>query len=189
MVVDLQLKTAAGMVRVASVACLVMGGGEMEFLLGDETLKSLGIDVHRQLEQLAGGDVVTDDDPFEPMTLPADTDVVARLDTMLAAVLHGGFEPTLYEELRRLVFEYQDIFAIDVGDDPPANVEPLIVTLKPDASRSVPSRASMRLLNVNSYAKSYSASRTLGIFARTTTADGHARRFQWPSRGARWSSV
>ncbi|EGZ15423.1 hypothetical protein PHYSODRAFT_388784, partial [Phytophthora sojae] len=102
-VVDLQLQTAAGMVRVASVACLVMGGGETGFLLVDEMLKSLGIDVHRQLEQLAGGDAVLDDDLFEPEAPPADTDVVVRLDDMLVAVLREGFDPSLYEELRQLM--------------------------------------------------------------------------------------
>ncbi|KAG6586658.1 uncharacterized protein IUM83_18148 [Phytophthora cinnamomi] len=131
--VNLQLQTAVGMVRVSSVACLVMGGGETEFLLGDDTLKSLGIDVHQQLEQLAGGDVVVDDDPFEPEPPAAATSVVARLEDMMNDVLRERFDPDFHGELRQLVHEYQDIFAIDVGDEPPALVEPLTVTLKPDA--------------------------------------------------------
>ncbi|GMF25826.1 unnamed protein product [Phytophthora fragariaefolia] len=94
--VDLQLQTAAGMVRVSSVACLVMGGYETEFLLGDNTLKSLGIKVHRQLEQPAGGDVVADDDPFEPEAPAADASVATRLEAMLDDVLREGFDPDLH---------------------------------------------------------------------------------------------
>ncbi|KAE8900518.1 hypothetical protein PF002_g2887 [Phytophthora fragariae] len=57
---------------------------------------------------------------LEPQVLcndvQSDTDVVVRLDTMLTDVLHKGFDPTLYEELRGLVFEYQKSFPIDVGE-------------------------------------------------------------------------
>lgn len=139
--VNLQLQTAAGTVRVSHVPCLVMSGGETEFLLGDDTLKSLGIDGHRQLEQLASGDLLADEDPFEPAETCPGEEVAARLDAMLADAKSEGFDPELHDELCRLVFEYSDVFAIDIGDDPPARVEPLKITLKPDA---VPFRAKPR---------------------------------------------
>ncbi|KAE9354454.1 hypothetical protein PR003_g3347 [Phytophthora rubi] len=56
------------------------------------------------------------DNMFEDRMKLSDTDVVVRLDTMLTDVLHKGFDPTLYEELRGLVFEYQKSFPIDVGE-------------------------------------------------------------------------
>ncbi|POM66225.1 Hypothetical protein PHPALM_17949 [Phytophthora palmivora] len=38
---------------------------ETEFLLSDDTLNPLGIDVHRQREQLVSGDLMAGEDPFE----------------------------------------------------------------------------------------------------------------------------
>ncbi|ETO63901.1 hypothetical protein F444_18466 [Phytophthora nicotianae P1976] len=93
--VDLLLQMAAGAVRVSNVTCLVMSGGETEFLL--------------------------DDDPFELEELQVTEGVLARLEAMCEAVLQKRIDPDLYEELRQ--------------------VEPLTVTLKPDA---VPFRAKPR---------------------------------------------
>ncbi|KAE9309198.1 hypothetical protein PF001_g10796 [Phytophthora fragariae] len=53
--IDVQLLTAAGPVRLRRVTCVVMDGDADEVLIGDETLKSLGINVDQLLEQLARG--------------------------------------------------------------------------------------------------------------------------------------
>jgi hypothetical protein len=50
----LSLSTAAGRVKISEpVECLVIPGDSKEFLLGKDVLKSFGIDVERQIEQLA----------------------------------------------------------------------------------------------------------------------------------------
>ncbi|GMF37864.1 unnamed protein product [Phytophthora fragariaefolia] len=59
--VDLLLGTKAGPVHVRRVKCLVLPGTEEEFLLGDDLLKSLGIDVDGMIKQLAVGSLEQDD--------------------------------------------------------------------------------------------------------------------------------
>ncbi|KAF1332443.1 hypothetical protein FI667_g3535, partial [Globisporangium splendens] len=55
--VDLQISTAAGQVHIRNVNCLILEGDEEEFLLGNDTLKSMDIDVGQMIEQLAGTSV------------------------------------------------------------------------------------------------------------------------------------
>ncbi|GMF23876.1 unnamed protein product [Phytophthora fragariaefolia] len=134
--VDIVLQTAVGTVHLREVKCLIMEGSETDFLLGNDTLVSLGIDANQQLEQLAGGDIPEDSDPFE-----ADD----RSDVDLsAAEVHGklvevgvaadnGFDPAYIAFLHDTVMEYEDIFRIDIGADPPAEIEPLRIKLVDDA--------------------------------------------------------
>lgn len=53
----------------------------------------------------------------------------------------NGFDPTLVESLRELCLEFEDIFRIDLDNDPPADSESLLVTVRPDAT---PFRVSQR---------------------------------------------
>lgn len=52
--VDIQLQIAAGVVKINRVTCFVMQANEQDFSLVINTLVSLGIDVKRQPELLAG---------------------------------------------------------------------------------------------------------------------------------------
>ncbi|KAL3673108.1 hypothetical protein V7S43_002403 [Phytophthora oleae] len=62
---DLQLTTAAGVVHVRQVPCLVLDSEDDELLLGRDTLSSLGIDVNDMLAQLAGSALLaTEEDEF-----------------------------------------------------------------------------------------------------------------------------
>ncbi|OWY93212.1 hypothetical protein PHMEG_00037473, partial [Phytophthora megakarya] len=63
----LRLRTAAGSVRIAKpVECLIIPGDADEFLLGNDVLTMLGIDVQRQLEFLVAGTVKNElDDEFD----------------------------------------------------------------------------------------------------------------------------
>ncbi|ETL28837.1 hypothetical protein L916_17864 [Phytophthora nicotianae] len=115
--VDLLLQMAAGAVRVSNVTCLVMSGGETEFLLG--TLKSL--------ESMCTGNW---------SNLPAET---SWQTTILSSWKSCKSLRVFWRGWRQCA--KLDIFVIDIGDDPPARVEPLTVTLKPDA---VPFRAKPR---------------------------------------------
>ncbi|OWY97270.1 hypothetical protein PHMEG_00032250, partial [Phytophthora megakarya] len=63
--VDLQLNTAAGVVNVPHVTCVVMASDEEELLLGKDILSDLGINVDDMLAQLAhGADFVDDGDNY-----------------------------------------------------------------------------------------------------------------------------
>ncbi|GMF51975.1 unnamed protein product [Phytophthora fragariaefolia] len=135
--VDIVLQTAVGTVHLREVKCLIMEGSETDFLLGNDTLVSLGIDVNHQLEQLAGGDIPEDSDPFEANDR-SDVDLSAaevhgKLVDMVVAAGDNGFDPAYLAFLHDTVTEYEDIFRIDIGADPPAEIEPLRIKLVDDA--------------------------------------------------------
>ncbi|OWZ07339.1 hypothetical protein PHMEG_00020277, partial [Phytophthora megakarya] len=132
-IVDIVLQTAAGTVKLREVNCMIMEGNETEFLLGNDTLVSLGIDVNQQLEQLAGCALPEDVDPFE-MDERVDLDLSTsevrdKLEDMVVAAGNNGFDPDYLSFLREVVLDHEDIFRIDLGADPPADIAPLRIQL------------------------------------------------------------
>ncbi|KAK1929789.1 hypothetical protein P3T76_014635 [Phytophthora citrophthora] len=62
---DLELVTIAGPVATRSVTCVILPGEGDEFLLGSDALKSLGIIVQDQLDQLVGASLLeVEEDEF-----------------------------------------------------------------------------------------------------------------------------
>ncbi|KAG1692925.1 hypothetical protein DVH05_024249 [Phytophthora capsici] len=98
-------------------------------------MQDIGIDTDRLFDQLESGHVgdadaddVTSDNP--QVAFSEDSDVVCGyLNKMVDAAGAAGFAPELLEDLRKLVFEYADVWRICIGADPPADVEPLKVRL------------------------------------------------------------
>ncbi|EEY62036.1 uncharacterized protein PITG_22437 [Phytophthora infestans T30-4] len=74
MVVNLQLRlrTSAGSVRISKpVECLIIPGDAAEFLLGNDVLTMLGIDVQRQLDMFVANAVQNgEDDIFDDIDEP-----------------------------------------------------------------------------------------------------------------------
>ncbi|EGZ29789.1 hypothetical protein PHYSODRAFT_261195, partial [Phytophthora sojae] len=104
----LSLMTAAGPVNILKpVPCLILDNKEDEFLLGDNVLKALGIDVERQLELLAtprGDD--GDDDEEVPEAAAGDNDAEAirqAVEAMIQRALDEGFPADKVERLRTIV--------------------------------------------------------------------------------------
>ncbi|KAE9180668.1 hypothetical protein PF004_g24770 [Phytophthora fragariae] len=131
------LITAAGPVKIRRVQCVVIDGEADEFLLGDQTLKSLGINVDQLLEQLAAkvdpeedADDIAEDDILG-VTNP--DDIVNCLDDMLKAAMENGFPAECAEQLDKLVRQEVDLWRAKLGADPPAKLEPLRVVLMEDA--------------------------------------------------------
>ncbi|GMF48756.1 unnamed protein product [Phytophthora fragariaefolia] len=104
----LLLNTAAGPVALHKpVECLVIDGDEPEFILGQDVLKQLGIDIDRQLEQLARHVDDEDDDledfsrgvpGFEPAT--TDKELREAVEKMVQMALQNGFTRRLESILR-----------------------------------------------------------------------------------------
>ncbi|KAJ8571266.1 hypothetical protein ON010_g5570 [Phytophthora cinnamomi] len=121
----LLLNTAAWPVSLHEpVECLIIDDDDPEFILGQHVLKSLGIDIDRQLEQLAVRGEDKDDEELEVEddlpSLPssgADNDLRGAFEQLVAMALNHGFP-------RRL----------ELGNDPPAKVDPLKIRLKGGAS-------------------------------------------------------
>eukprot|EP00644_Phytophthora_capsici_P018719 jgi/Phyca11/132571/e_gw1.182.6.1 len=102
---DLLLQTVAGPVHLSDVYCKVMEGLESDFILGNDTLKTLGIDVNEQLSQLASGPPVADEDPFDlgvPPVMPP-TEVHVKLEELVAAAGDSGFDRNYLVGLREAV--------------------------------------------------------------------------------------
>jgi len=130
---DLKLQTAAGPVHLSEVHCLVMDADEQEFILGNDMLVSLGINVDEQLSQLASGPTPVDVDPFEEEEVAepqSSAEMTALLLEMVAQAAENGFDATYLDQLRATVLEYADVFRVELEADPPADIEPLKITLK-----------------------------------------------------------
>ncbi|OWZ20110.1 LOW QUALITY PROTEIN: hypothetical protein PHMEG_0005519 [Phytophthora megakarya] len=137
------IHTAAGPVQPAeAVLCLIMGVDDDEFIIGRDLLSSLGIDVDRQLEQLAShADDETSGDPFEleadelpanPNHVASDEEVCAAVEVLIERALKHGFSVDKVDKLRVIVHMY-DVWRLELRDDPPTRVPPLKVRLKEGA--------------------------------------------------------
>lgn len=129
----LSLMTAAGPVNIIKpVSCLILECEEDEFLLGDDVLKLLGIDVDRQLELLAAPSKGDGDDDDDIPDVEADKDEEAirlAVEAMIQRALDEGFPVGKIERLRTIVYAY-DVWRLTLGSDPPANVEPMRIRMK-----------------------------------------------------------
>ncbi|GMF14713.1 unnamed protein product [Phytophthora fragariaefolia] len=137
---NLRIETAAGPLNLRNVPCLVQDGDEDEFLLGGKTMRDIGIDIDRLFEQLADGDRVNEADGNDVSDNDTELhfamdmeDNHRHFDRMLDEAREAGFEPSLLEEFRALVYEYADVWRVHIGADPPAAVEPLVAQLRPGA--------------------------------------------------------
>ncbi|DAZ99276.1 TPA: hypothetical protein N0F65_005444 [Lagenidium giganteum] len=112
----------------------IVESDEDEFIVGRSLLEDLGISVERQLEQLAA--LQTDgDDPLElSETLqPARaTDITGAVEAVMVLAIENGLPREKESQLREICFKY-DIWRVELINDPPADVEPLAIRLRPNS--------------------------------------------------------
>ncbi|POM62525.1 hypothetical protein PHPALM_28315 [Phytophthora palmivora] len=157
------LNTAAGPVALHKpVECLIIDEDGPEFILGQDVLKQLSIDIDRQLEQLAKRvddeeDDLDDLDVEMPGAAPASRDKALHcaVEKMVQIALSNGFPRRLEAKLRTIVFKH-DVWRLDLGNDPPAKVEPLRIRLKSGAS-AVKSRPRQYPPAVRTFLKDFNA--------------------------------
>ncbi|GMF21819.1 unnamed protein product [Phytophthora fragariaefolia] len=137
----LLLHTAAGPVEpVNAVDVLIADAEDDEFIVGNDLLTSLGIDVDRQLEMSAcrdedetSGDTIELEADDPPVTLnpsdPSDGDIYAAVECLISRAVENGFPRDKVERLRVIVHAY-DVWRLELRADPPANVPPREVRLK-----------------------------------------------------------
>jgi len=135
------INTAAGVVAIREpVECLIINDHEDEFIVGADLLRSLGIDIERQLEQLAERVDSDDDDACESDDDVQSADQVnsitgetsEALELLVQDALDNGFPESHSDRLRTLIGKY-DVWRLDLGADPPARVPPLVIRPKPTA--------------------------------------------------------
>ncbi|POM60306.1 hypothetical protein PHPALM_30853 [Phytophthora palmivora] len=125
------------------VDVLIVNADDDEFIVGNDLLVTLGIDVDRQLEQLAGhGDDDTSGDPIEleaddmPVNLnehpPSDDDIFAAVELLIDRAVANGFPLDCIDQLRTIVHAY-DVWRLELRADPPADVPPLEIRLQDGA--------------------------------------------------------
>ena len=68
-----------------------------------------------------------------PTGLHDELEVRSDLNLLLAAASECGLPKQLFDRLRNLVLDYQDIFRNKMGSDPPANIPPMTIQLRADA--------------------------------------------------------
>ncbi|OWY93043.1 hypothetical protein PHMEG_00037700, partial [Phytophthora megakarya] len=141
-----QIYTAVGPVEpMELVGVLVVDVDDGEFIVDNDLLTTLRVDVDRQLEQLAGrrddelagGPIQLDDDDMpvhvdEPLPSHGDRDIFAVVEQLIDRAVDCGFPHEHVERLRRIVHAY-DIWRLELRADPPANMPPLEVQLREGA--------------------------------------------------------
>ncbi|GMF38610.1 unnamed protein product [Phytophthora fragariaefolia] len=140
-----RIHTAVGPVELTNaVDVLIMDVDDNEFIIGNNLLTSLGIDVGRQLEQLATrSDDETSGDPIDleademPVQLDGsapsgDSDIFAAVERLIDRAVDNGFPLEHVETLRTIVHAY-DVWRLELRADPPVNVPPLEVHRKDGA--------------------------------------------------------
>ncbi|KAG4061450.1 hypothetical protein PC123_g3687 [Phytophthora cactorum] len=123
------------------VDVLVVDVDDGEFIVGNDLLTSLGIDVDRQLEQLTTrSDDETSGDPVDleademPVKLDEsapseDGDIFTAVERLIDRTVDNGFPLEHVEKLRTISHAYV-IWRLELRNDPPANVPPLEVRPK-----------------------------------------------------------
>ncbi|GMF34898.1 unnamed protein product [Phytophthora fragariaefolia] len=109
------------------VPCLILDNEEDKFLLGDDVLKALRIDIERQLELLATPTCDDGDyDEVGPEVAAGENDAGATqkaVEALIQRALDEGFPAVKVERLRTILFAYY-VWRLVLVNDPPANVEP-----------------------------------------------------------------
>ncbi|KAF1323287.1 hypothetical protein FI667_g4734, partial [Globisporangium splendens] len=132
----LELVTAAGPVRLKDTPCLILESEVDEFLLGNDAMKALGIDVESMIEQLAAAPLLeeeTDEFPVGDMLPEPEGAPISFVDLLVDDAFANGMDTRFERRLRELVHKFSEVFRESLEADPPALVEPLEVTLREDS--------------------------------------------------------
>ncbi|KAE8895720.1 hypothetical protein PF005_g12672 [Phytophthora fragariae] len=116
------LGTAAGLVHFRTANSVIVEDDEEDILSRNPTLLSLGIDVDRQMEQLASGGALNGGDGDGIHGDPATGHVVEDKTTdfvnhLLSKAGERGFPEALMMPLRRIVLDYKVVWRWYLGDD------------------------------------------------------------------------
>jgi transposase InsO family protein len=137
---DLLLETVAGHVQLRDVETLIIDGKMEEYILGNDVLLQLGVNVEQLITQCAGRMIHMDQEQartkkdFEEHDIPVGPYVQADIDEALEKMLTNseamGASVIQVAKLRKLVYTYKDIWRTKLGPDPPAKVPPLKIRFK-----------------------------------------------------------
>lgn len=121
--VDLDLQTAAGVMHLRDVPCVVMESDEEERLVGRDILSTLGIDIDDMLAQLAvdgmpaevDDGVAVGDDSMDP---PVFADIRPELERLVSDAVAKGLDAEHAPMLLVLLLEFPDVWQDSLGGGP-----------------------------------------------------------------------
>jgi hypothetical protein len=128
----------AGRVKISEpVEWLVIPGDSKEFLLGKDVLKSFGIDVERQIEQLAAKSMderraCENEEPELGKNTEDKEELTDAICKLVEQAVMKGFPAEYADELQLIACRF-DIWRLRLGTDPPAKVPPMKIRLKAEA--------------------------------------------------------
>ncbi|OWZ15898.1 hypothetical protein PHMEG_00010382 [Phytophthora megakarya] len=144
--VQLRIHAAVGPVKpMGLVDVLVVDVGDEEFIVGNDVLTALGINVDRQLQQLVSrGDDELAGDPIQsegdgmpvnvdnPITRICELGIFATVEQLIGRPVDCGF-PSEHVEKPPTIAHAYDVGSLELEAEPPANVPPLDVQLRDGA--------------------------------------------------------
>ena len=147
-VLDLHFAFKTGAIVLRRKECLVVEEALQYPLIGRLELQSLGIDPKTNLERLLASTAAEDIETTEreedfnnyyvEVGNSSDKELRKVLTERINAAKSSGLPKEYWNDLQSLVFQYIDIFRINLEKDPPADVPPMDVHLKPDFKFSTP---------------------------------------------------
>ncbi|RHY17373.1 hypothetical protein DYB25_011362 [Aphanomyces astaci] len=119
------MQTAAGPVQVPGKRCCYVVDDGDEFLVSNNTLKTIGIDIDWLLEQVARLQVDDDGDALEELGGDCVDEVEEALQGKIDGAVDNGFPKEHVKSLWDVLSKH-DIWRLKFdGADPPAKVKPL----------------------------------------------------------------
>lgn len=135
---DVILNTKAGPLKLRKVETLVINGPMNCYILGDQHLKQLGIDVEDLVANRAGQIIdMSEEQAFLDNAWPGEIpfgerieeDISQQLEAMLSRAQSEGADVEQTTQLRQVIYKWKHVWRTKLGPDPPAKVPPLKVKM------------------------------------------------------------
>ena len=101
-------------------------------IIGHSELSEIGVDAKSTLSRLSYSHIDEDDEMEDP-TAERESQVSLKtaIEQMLKRAKENGMHRRWWKKLCDLVWDYEDIFRVDLTTEPPADVTPMDVSIKP----------------------------------------------------------
>jgi transposase InsO family protein len=140
---DLKIMTNSGALILRNVTTLLLDEEMDEYILGNEHLLNLGINIEKELERLAGRqvDLKEEQDRVDKYMHQEEIKIGYRIEAeiedaiqkMMERASKNGAKDDEVQAMYKIVNEYKDIWRTKLGPDPPTRVTPLTIRMKSDA--------------------------------------------------------
>jgi hypothetical protein len=117
----------------------------------------------------------------------SDADTLNALSNLLATAKINGMSDDGVAKLDALLVDFRDIWRLRLGNDPPADVPPMEIRMKPDVSLLSRRRVVMRPLIAHLCRPKWPRWRNRELFIATKVLLGRLPQISYPSQGGKFS--